>query len=677
DCVAISNATTATISVNPQQLLISEVAASVDESFTDYDDNGSDWIEITNDDSQPIDLRGWYLTDDAKQPTRWQVPVTKIIAPGESLVIVASGKDFVAPTGELHTNFRLSSDGEYLGLISPDGQTTVWETATAFPAMNSDVSWGMTNVVLAETVIDATSRANYQLTEYREADPWISVDFDDSSWSPVSASIGYATSSLGTFVPGFSTEMRKVVGGRIWSLSSADAAESLFTGTADPLDYVIATPSQVVTPNVNFGGIIAVNPSGDFPEAFPYPDGTTFYTQNDFALRTTATVTIPAGDWSIGFGSSDGGLLRLAGVPFLTTKGESGSDDQLIANDDEIRFETTRTKGWTTATFTVPTGGVRTTLEAISFERNGADFLEVAIASGHLTNTPSPRVGWSLLGDGELGWQVETQAPLEAPNYSPRFRSDITSANTDTDQGIALRVPFEISDLDGITKLALSLRYSNGYIAYLNGEEVARGNVTVDDAGAHATAARPLALSNRPEEIDLSQSLPLLREGSNLLAIYGVRGDHAHAGFLLDPLLNIERHLPTNLGFMVPSPGVPNNVGQLGTLSPPKISVESGSFSDAFSVAISSDDVRSQIRYTLDGTVPDEHSALYNSPIDIQLSSELRARSFRSGYLPSSTATEMYIRLGADVQQFDSNLPLFVVDTLGQEVPGTSTSLFA
>ncbi|MCA9152497.1 MAG: CotH kinase family protein, partial [Planctomycetales bacterium] len=77
------------------------------------------------------------------------------------------------------------------------------------------------------------------------------------------------------------------------------------------------------------------------------------------------------------------------------------------------------------------------------------------------------------------------------------------------------------------------------------------------------------------------------------------------------------------------------------------------------------------------GTVPDEHSALYNSPIDIQLSSELRARSFRSGYLPSSTATEMYIRLGADVQQFDSNLPVFVVDTLGQEVPGTSTSLFA
>ncbi|MCA9172514.1 MAG: tandem-95 repeat protein, partial [Planctomycetales bacterium] len=238
DGVAVSNATTATLSVNPQQLLISEVAASVDESFTDYDDNGSDWIEITNYDSQPIDMRGWYLTDDAERPKRWQVPVTQVIEPGASLVIVASGKDFVAPTGELHTNFRLSSDGEYLGLIAPDGQSVVWETATAFPALNADVSWGMANVGLTESVVGSTSSANYQLTEYSDTAPWTSVAFDDTSWSSASASIGYATTSLGTFVPGFSTEMRKVVGGRIWSLSSADAAESLFTGTADPLDYV-------------------------------------------------------------------------------------------------------------------------------------------------------------------------------------------------------------------------------------------------------------------------------------------------------------------------------------------------------------------------------------------------------------------------------------------------------
>ena len=37
------------------------------------------------------------------------------------LVVFASNKDFVAPNGELHTNFKLSGDGDSLGLADPAG----------------------------------------------------------------------------------------------------------------------------------------------------------------------------------------------------------------------------------------------------------------------------------------------------------------------------------------------------------------------------------------------------------------------------------------------------------------------------------------------------------------------------------------------------------------------------
>ena len=81
-----------------------------------------DWVEIWNTAPDPVNLGGWHLTDRATKLTKWTFPATNL-ASGGFLVVFASGKDRAVAGAPLHTNFKLSSAGEYLGLVEPDGQT--------------------------------------------------------------------------------------------------------------------------------------------------------------------------------------------------------------------------------------------------------------------------------------------------------------------------------------------------------------------------------------------------------------------------------------------------------------------------------------------------------------------------------------------------------------------------
>lgn len=124
--------------------VISEFMASNRTTLVDADGEHSDWIELYNPDAEPVDLAGWYLTDNAGKRTKWQFPSVTIPAQGY-LVVFASDKDRTDPAGELHTNFALSADGEYLGLIKPDGITAVSDYAPEFAAQRADVSYGIGN----------------------------------------------------------------------------------------------------------------------------------------------------------------------------------------------------------------------------------------------------------------------------------------------------------------------------------------------------------------------------------------------------------------------------------------------------------------------------------------------------------------------------------------------------
>jgi hypothetical protein len=130
--------------------VISEFMASNTVTLADQDQAFSDWIEIHNPDGAPVNLAGWYLTDNAANKLRWQFPAVTL-SPGGYLVVFASNKNRRDPAAELHTNFALAAEGEYLGLIRPDGVTVASEYAPTFPVQLNDISYGRLGAV-AEAV---------------------------------------------------------------------------------------------------------------------------------------------------------------------------------------------------------------------------------------------------------------------------------------------------------------------------------------------------------------------------------------------------------------------------------------------------------------------------------------------------------------------------------------------
>ena len=135
--------------LEPRRLLaanvvISEFLASNNNGITDSFGAHSDWIEIHNAGDATADLHDYFLTDDAGDPEKWRFPEQNLAA-GAYLVVFASGDNLATAGSELHTNFKIGADGEYLGLINASNDTPQFEYAPTFPPQTSDVSYGLYN----------------------------------------------------------------------------------------------------------------------------------------------------------------------------------------------------------------------------------------------------------------------------------------------------------------------------------------------------------------------------------------------------------------------------------------------------------------------------------------------------------------------------------------------------
>ena len=120
-----------------QQILINEFLTantSTNPDIVDFDDF-TDWIELYNPTDSDIDLTDYYLTDNLSNPTRWPFPPGYILPAQDYLLIWADGWDdipgntYTRPywpwdyytTQRLHSNFKLSRDGEQIGLFQAWG----------------------------------------------------------------------------------------------------------------------------------------------------------------------------------------------------------------------------------------------------------------------------------------------------------------------------------------------------------------------------------------------------------------------------------------------------------------------------------------------------------------------------------------------------------------------------
>ena len=130
-------------SVTPPSL--NEILAKADDddfAYLDEDHELSDWIEIYNPNDFAISLDGYSLSDDPALGAPWAFPSEGFIEADSYLVIFASGKDRTTAGQELHTDFSLSKDGDYLALIGPSA-SVVDAFDPGFPAQFDDVSYGL------------------------------------------------------------------------------------------------------------------------------------------------------------------------------------------------------------------------------------------------------------------------------------------------------------------------------------------------------------------------------------------------------------------------------------------------------------------------------------------------------------------------------------------------------
>ena len=138
-------------------VLITEFMASNTSTLADEDGDFEDWIEIYNAGTNTVDLNNWVLKDSS---TTWLFPQTNI-GPGSFIIVFASNKNRRTPGQPLHTNFKLDRNGEYLGLLYPDGVTVASAYDPAFPIQGTDISYGLPVVQTPVTLVSTGAPARF------------------------------------------------------------------------------------------------------------------------------------------------------------------------------------------------------------------------------------------------------------------------------------------------------------------------------------------------------------------------------------------------------------------------------------------------------------------------------------------------------------------------------------
>ncbi len=130
---AANNASPGPVSVFINEWMASNVSTIPDPDDGDYDD----WFELYNAGAGAVDLSGYSLTDDLERPGQFVIPNGVTIPAGGYLLVWADSES--ADNGDLHASFRLSAEGDTIGLFAPNG--TLVDSVT-FGEQDGDESMG-------------------------------------------------------------------------------------------------------------------------------------------------------------------------------------------------------------------------------------------------------------------------------------------------------------------------------------------------------------------------------------------------------------------------------------------------------------------------------------------------------------------------------------------------------
>ncbi len=360
----------------------------------------------------------------------------------------------------------------------------------------------------------------------------------------------------------------------------------------------------------------------------PFPGTVIGADVDEFVIEATATVIIPsAGPWTFGANTDDGfGLQLTNGTSTFSTS-----------------YPGLRGPGDTFGVFNVTEPGAYD-LRLVAFEHGGGSGAELFAAQGTYSTFNSS--AFRLVGDAAGGGLMVT-------GFGGAIQTDVEQQMHNQNASLWTRIPFQADDPATLNSLWLRMKYNDGFVAYVNGHEIARRNApTTLRWNSSATAARPSEQSAVFEQINVTAAADYLVAGTNVLAIHGLNVNAADDDFLILPVLigshtgQLERYFGT------PTPGGPNSTGFLDFVADTRFSVDRGFYDAPFSLQITTDTSAATIRYTLDGTQPTESNGLtYGGPLTVNRTTTVRAAAFKTDHYPTNVDTQTYIFLDDVVTQ--------------------------
>ena len=524
------------------QPVISEIVARNAETFTDEDGDSSDWLELTNTGDESVDLNGWSLTDNASDLGKWQLP-SRTLEPGDTLLVFASGKNRGPLAGELHTNFRLDGDGEYLALVSPD-LAVAHEFSPEFPPQLEDISYGvpMSHPIIAPISL-AENQPTAQLVSHFTFDDPENLGDDTGMFNNDGVAVGNAQ---------FTTEARTGSGALLLdgerSFIRLDDTGLDYTSLDDDGDgFTLAAWIKIDEGDTGNRRIFSL----DMEEGFFQSRGWAAGLRRSNSLYATSYGRDDFED--PGEGELEPGEWRHVAYVF---EPDAGTVEFFI-------------DGQSTGIQSTDNEGVNDALETDNFLIGGVNFVsflpgqffagsidDLRIYDGPLTEpqlfalqsqvaTSASVVRYTLPQDGssdgiwhETGFDSRewTEAvgsigyETAAGAFAPLIRETVPSGTTSA----YLRYEFSVDDPDLVDRLLLRLRYDDGFVAYLNGTHIASDNVPINVAwDSTALTDRSPGLASQLAAFDISSNSDLLTTGNNVLAIHALNDSAASADFLI------------------------------------------------------------------------------------------------------------------------------------------------
>jgi len=238
---------------------------------------------------------------------------------------------------------------------------------------------------------------------------------------------------------------------------------------------------------------------------------------------------------------------------------------------------------------------------------------------------------WRAAAYDDSSWE-DGNAPLGYPDTNPLIDTEVDYGDEPADKQPTtyFRKAFAVADASKVDSLTLHINYDDGYVAYLNGDEVARGGMP-GGAIAYTTLATSLNGSTGTyQQVNLNTHIGKLVGGPGQMNMLAVEVHQQSAGSS-DLFLDLD---------------LVHTVTVTPTVAVPAFNPVSGTgFSGSLNVTISTATSGATVFYTTDGSTPDTGDA-NNGTASVQVNltdtTTIKARAYRDGMDPSAIGQATY-----------------------------------